>query len=176
MLNIGPTQSPPRRDEQAERRKGRVAELKRQAADADAKLTRLYEAIENGLADLGDSNLKGRIGELKQARDTARADAERAEVRMESGETPITPELLHRFGLEARKKIRTDNGFSRHYVQALVQRIEVGEAEIRITGSRLKLLQTLATGQGGSGVELRASDVRSFNLKWLPGPDSNRRP
>lgn len=35
-----------RRDEQAERQKGRVIELKRQAAEAEAKLTRLCEAIE----------------------------------------------------------------------------------------------------------------------------------
>lgn len=165
-----------RRDDQTERQKGRVTELKRQAADAEAKLTRLYEAIENGLADLGDSNLKGRISELKRVRDAARADAERAEGRRESGETRITPELLHRFGIEARKKIRTDGGLSRHYLQALVQRIEVGDGEIRITGSKIKLLRTLATEQGGSGVEPGVRGVRSFDLKWLPGPDSNQRP
>ena len=150
-----------RRDEQAERQKGRVIELKRQAADAEAKLTRLYEAIENGLADLDDSNLKGRISELKRARDAARADAERAEGRRESGETKIAPELLRRFGIEARKKIRTDGGFSRHHLQTLVQRVEVGINEIRIIGSKIKLLQTLATEEGGSGVEPRVSGFRS---------------
>lgn len=39
-------------------------ELRKQAADAEAKLTRLYEAIENGLAEMDDSNLKGRIVEF----------------------------------------------------------------------------------------------------------------
>jgi site-specific DNA recombinase len=58
-----------RREEHTERLRGRIAELRRQAADAEAKLTRLYEAIENGLADLDDCNLKGRIVELKRMRD-----------------------------------------------------------------------------------------------------------
>ena len=39
-------------------KKGRLADLKKQAGDAEAKLTRLYEAIESGLAALYDANLK----------------------------------------------------------------------------------------------------------------------
>ncbi len=38
-----------RRAEHVARQKTRIADLKKQAADAEAKLTRLYEAIENGL-------------------------------------------------------------------------------------------------------------------------------
>ncbi|UVC12881.1 recombinase family protein [Mesorhizobium onobrychidis] len=134
-----------RRDEHAERQKGRIVELKKQAADAEAKLTRLYEAIENGLAELHDSNLKGRITELKRIRDAARLDAERAEGRKDARETKVTPEVLRRFGIEARKKIRTPEGsFRRHHLQTLVQRIEVGSNEIRITGSKLRLSTALA--------------------------------
>jgi site-specific DNA recombinase len=57
---------------------------------------RLYEAIENGLAELNDPNLKGRIVELKRIRDAARADAERAEARDSKG-AEITPETLVHF-------------------------------------------------------------------------------
>jgi site-specific DNA recombinase len=53
-----------RREEHVARQKSRIADLKKQAADAEAKLTRLYQAIENGLAELDDANLKGRIAEL----------------------------------------------------------------------------------------------------------------
>lgn len=42
-----------RRIKQAEDYRESIARLRRQAADADAKLTRLYDAIENGLADTG---------------------------------------------------------------------------------------------------------------------------
>jgi site-specific DNA recombinase len=68
-----------RRTERAERRKSHIAELRKQAAEADAKLKRLYDAIENGVADLSDPMLKDRIAELKATRDQARLDAERAE-------------------------------------------------------------------------------------------------
>src|ERR1700756_734701 len=68
-----------RRTERAERRKSHIAELRKRAAEADAKLKRLYDAIENGVADLSDPMLKDRIAELKATRDQARLDAERAE-------------------------------------------------------------------------------------------------
>ena len=68
-----------RREERAERRTAHVAELRKRAAEAGAKLKRLYDAIENGIADVSDPMLKGRVTELKAIHDQARADAERAE-------------------------------------------------------------------------------------------------
>jgi hypothetical protein len=41
-----------RRSDHAEKEKERITALKHQAADAEQKLSRLYRAIENGLADL----------------------------------------------------------------------------------------------------------------------------
>ena len=68
-----------RREERAERRTAHIAELRKRAAEREAKLKRLYDTIENGVADLADPMLKDRIAELKATRDQARADAERAE-------------------------------------------------------------------------------------------------
>lgn len=165
-----------RRDEAAERETGRIVALKRNALDAENKLTRLYEAIEAGLADLTDSNLKGRIAELKRIRDSAQADVERAEGRRER-RIEITPQALRTFAAAAKDRMRGEDGsFRRNYIQQLVQRAEVGTDEIRIVGSRARLLQTLVASGGKPGVETAAHGVRSFDLKWLPGPDSNRRP
>ena len=41
-----------RRKERAERRTTHIAELRKRAAEADAKLKRLYDAVESGVADL----------------------------------------------------------------------------------------------------------------------------
>jgi hypothetical protein len=68
-----------RRGERAERQATHAAALRKRAAETDAKLKRLYDAIENGVADLADPTLRDRIAELKAIRDQARADAERAE-------------------------------------------------------------------------------------------------
>jgi len=59
-----------RRSERAERRKSHIAELRKRAAEADAKLKRLYDAIENGIADLSDPMLKDRITERARPRAT----------------------------------------------------------------------------------------------------------
>ncbi|UPJ48734.1 hypothetical protein IVB30_37930 [Bradyrhizobium sp. 200] len=52
---------------------------RKRMTEADAKLKRLYDAIESGVTDLSDLMLKDRIAELKAIRDQARAGAERAE-------------------------------------------------------------------------------------------------
>jgi site-specific DNA recombinase len=132
---------------------------------------------ENGLAELDDSNLKGRITEPKRIRDAARADADRAEGQGNEPDAQISPEALSRFAGEARRKIRAKGGgFRRYHLQMLVQRIEVGTDEIRIKGSRAKLLKTLVASGGSGGVELATNGVRSFVPNWLPEQDSNLRP
>ena len=177
-----------RRASQADQFRDHIAKLRRQAADADAKLTRLYDAIENGLADTGDENLKTRLKELRMVRDSAKADADRAEARASDRSADLTPEIVKRFAGEAKRRLRTDAGdYRRHHLQALAQRIEVGEDAIRITGTRTQLLRILA-GEGagpplpgaghsqsaGAVVETTANKVRTFVPNWLGGPALGR--
>ena len=61
------------------RRTAHIAELRKREAEADAKVKRLYDAIENGIANVSDPMLKERVTELSAIRDQARADAEWAE-------------------------------------------------------------------------------------------------
>jgi hypothetical protein len=89
----------------------------KRASEADAKLKRLYDAIENGIADLSDPMLKDRIAELKAIRDQARVDAERAE---DAIERSITPQALKTFARQARKRMRTESGgYRRDHLRAL---------------------------------------------------------
>ena len=159
-----------RREEWAERRTRHVTELRRRAAEAEAKLKRLYDAIEAGVADLADPMLKDRIAELTTIRDKARADADRAEATVERLGTTVTPSMLTTFAAEARRRMRTDaGGYRRDHLRALAQRVEVGQAEVRIMGSKTALLRTLTAGGGKSA----AFGVRSFIPKWRPVRDSN---
>jgi multidrug resistance efflux pump len=99
-----------RGEERAERRSAHIAALRKRAAETDAKLKRLYDAIENGVADLADPMLKDRIAELKATRDQARADAERAEVVTHVLGTFRYPSLRagqYRSGAPVRIKLRT---------------------------------------------------------------------
>jgi site-specific DNA recombinase len=160
-----------RRGERAERRKSHIAELRKRAAEADAKLKRLYDAIENGIADLSDPMLKDRITELKATRDQARLDAERAEDAIERGGPTITPEALKTFARTARKRMRVDGGgYRRDHLRALAQRVEVDQNELRIMGSKSVLLRTLVAAESAKTTGL---GVPSSVPKWRTRHDSN---
>ena len=87
-----------RRQERTERRREHIAELNKRAAETDLRLKRLYDAIENGVADLDDPALKERIAGLKAIRDQAQADADRAQAMAETaGQQAITPAMVQKF-------------------------------------------------------------------------------
>jgi site-specific DNA recombinase len=160
-----------RREERAERRTTHIAELRKRAAEADAKLKRLYDAIENGVADLSDPMLKERVAELKAIRDQARADAERAEGAIERLGPSITPQALKTFARQARKRMRTESGgYRRDHLRALAQRVEVDAKEVRIMGSKSVLLRTLVAA---SSAKTAGFGVPSFVPKWRARQDSN---
>ena len=161
-----------RRQERSERRATQVAQLRKKAAEADGRLKRLYEAIESGIADLSDVSVKTRIDELRALKSQAQVDADRASVAV-TGSAQITPAKLLAFAEAARERLRGPNGgYRRDHLRALAQRVEVGDGEVRIMGSRSELLRTLAAG---GGVVSAAGGVPSFVPKWRRGWDSNPR-
>jgi hypothetical protein len=94
-----------RRQEQSGRRREHIAELNKRAAESDLRLKRLCDAIEAGVADIGDPALKDRIDGLKVIRDQARVDAELAQAMLEnSGGKAVTPQMLHKLAETARQR------------------------------------------------------------------------
>ncbi|HQT95960.1 MAG TPA: recombinase family protein [Thermoanaerobaculaceae bacterium] len=150
-----------RRQERSERQHEHIGELNRRAAESEARLKRLYDAIEAGVADLHDPALKDRIDGLKAIRDQAKADAERAQAMLEnSGKNAVTPQMVRTFAETARRHIRLEGGgYRRDHLRALAQRVEVADGEVRIMGSKSRLLQVLT---GKSGV----NSVPTQGLKW----------
>ncbi len=159
-----------RREEHAERRREHIAELNKRAAESELRLKRLYDAIEAGIADLDDPALKDRIDGLKAIRDQAKADADRAQAMLQnSGQKAVTPQMLRKFASTARDRIRLEGGgYRRDHLRALAQRVEVADGEVRIMGSKSRLLQTLVAGSG-------VNSVPTQGLKWRTGWDSNPR-
>jgi site-specific DNA recombinase len=163
-----------RREDYVTRRRGHLAELRKRATEADAKLVRLYEAIENGVADIGDPALKGRLAELNTIRDHARADAERAASAIERAGPELTRDKVTAFAKAARKRMRNSDGtYRRDHLRAVAQRIEVTPTEARIMGSRTELLRSLAAA---ASVGTAANGVPTLGLKWRARNDSNVRP
>jgi site-specific DNA recombinase len=161
-----------RREEWIERRRGHIAELRKRATEAEAKLKRLYEAIENGVANLDDPALKDRVTELAAIRDQARTDTDRVASLVERAGTPVTPDTLREFARAARRKLQNEDGTSRRdHLRALAQRVDVIDGrEVHITGSKSELLRILSATPG---VDAAPNGVRTFVTKWRPLGDSN---
>ena len=159
-----------RRQERSERQREHIAELNKRAAESEARLKRLYDAIEAGVADLDDPALKDRIDGLKAIRDQAKADAERAQAMLQnSGSKAVTPQMLSKFARAARQRIRLEGGgYRRDHLRALAQRVEVADGEVRIMGSKSRLLQALVANGSVNSVPIQG-------LKWRRGRDSNPR-
>jgi site-specific DNA recombinase len=164
-----------RRDEFIQRRAKNVADLRKRATEADAKLQRLYETIENGLADTGDRSLKARISELRDARDGLEGEANRAAAAIERMGPNLTPALLKQFAKATREMLRDENGaYRRDLLKAVAQRVEVvTKTHLRISGCKVELLRTLSAN---NGVETAALDVLTHVPGWRALLDSNQRP
>lgn len=163
-----------RRKKRSERRREHIVELNKRGAEADLRLKRLYDAIETGVADLGDPGLKERVAGLKAIRDQSQADAMRAQAMLDSAaQQPVTTAVLHKFAATARKRIPIEGGgYRRDHLRALAQRVEVADHEVGIMGSKNDLLRTLAAI---SGVKSATGGVRSSVLDWRREWDSNPR-
>jgi site-specific DNA recombinase len=151
-----------RRQERSERKQQHIAELNKRATETDLRLNRLYDAIEGGVANLDDPELKTRIAALKSTRDQARVDADRASALLDTiSQKSITPQMLRKFASTARDRMRLPGGgYRRDHLRALAQRVEVDVAEVCIMGPKGGLLRTLAGAAAPTGA------VPSFVPKW----------
>ena len=161
-----------RRSDRAERRREQLAEINRRVTETEARLNRLYDAIEAGLADLNDENLKERMTSLKAIRDQAKAEAERLQATLDSsGNQTITVDMLDSLSSAARAGLRLEEGgYRREHLRALAQRVEVADDEVRIMGSKAELLRTLVAASSGKSA---AFGVSGSVLKWRTRQDSN---
>ena len=159
-----------RRQERAERSAAHAIERRKKAAEADARLKRFYDAIENGVADVEDELLKERIAELRALKSQAQGDAERATVALKTIGAEITPTRLHALPTLRARGCAAPTAATAATTSALAQRVEVADREIRIIGSRSNLPRRLAAA---SGVPSAAGGVPSFVPKWRIGSPYN---
>jgi len=124
-----------RRVEKAAALNSRLMSLQREMTDADDKLKRLYQLVEDGLTDL-DEVLKDRLNTLKAERQKAKAALDRAR---ESSAPDIKIDLaaIERFGRTMRENFSTGSvPFRKAYLRSLIDVIEIDDHQIRIRGSK----------------------------------------
>src|SRR5262249_29815953 len=140
-------------------------DLRNRAGETEARLKRLYDAIESGVAELSDPMLKDRIAELKARRDQACLDAARAEDALNRSGPAITPQTLKALARAARKGMRTESGYRRDNLRALAQHVEADAKEIRSMGAKGVLLRRLHAASSAksamSGVPSSPEEIRT---------------
>jgi site-specific DNA recombinase len=145
----------------------RLTALRAKLSDAEARLGRLYQAIETGVADAHDPTLKDRVSAVRTERDIAKAAFDRAIAEMRP-EAKITEEKIASFVETMRTNVLSgDTAFRRAYLRAVIDRVEVDDTEIRIHGRRT-VLERLVMGGGAS-----PAGVPSFVREWRAREDSN---
>jgi site-specific DNA recombinase len=155
-----------RRAEKAESLNGRLIALQQEMTDADEKLKRLYQLVEDGLTDL-DEVLKDRLNTLKADRDRAKAALERAKEHL-TPQIRIDPALIEHFGRTMRENFRTGSvPFRKAYLQALINVIEVDDHHVRIKGSKDLLEKAVLASQNGQ------YGCSQMSTNWRARRDSN---
>lgn len=148
----------------------RLSALRSKLSDAENRLSRLYQAIENGVADPNDTTLKNRIAAVKTERDIARVAFDRAALELRP-EASITEDKVAPFVDVMRANVLDGPiPFRCAYLRAMIDNVEVGDGEIRIHGRRT-VLERLVMGGGAA-----PAGVPSFVGKWRTRNDSNVRP
>lgn len=145
----------------------RVTALQNKVAEAQARLSRMYQAIENGIADVSDPTLKDRVAAIKTERDQAGAALDRAFAELRP-ETRLTEEKINAFSALMRENVSSGAiPFRKAYLRAVIDQVEVDDSEVRIHG-RKSILERLVM----SGAAIPAG-VPSFVRKWRARKDSN---
>ena len=144
----------------------RIVALEREAHEAGEKLRRLYQAIEDGVAEMDDI-LKDRITALKLDRDRVQEALACARV----GARPsveVSPMVVEQFGATMRENLTTGEiPFRKAYLDSLIDRVEVDDHAVRIVGRKDVLKQAVLSKSGP------IPGVRSFVRKWRSLGESN---
>jgi hypothetical protein len=154
-------------------RREQLQQARRGLTEAQAKITRLLELVEQGVVEANDPDLKGRFEMAKQARKDA---DERVRLLQAAGSRQsgtITEQTIARFASALRQALQDgDPTFRKAYLRLFVDQVVVGDTEIRLRGPTAALAKAASRDSLPSAGEL----VPSFVQDWRPRRDSNSRP
>ena len=137
---------------------------------ADDRLSRLYQAIEDGILPL-DETLQRRIQQAKSARENVLIEIAGLRRLQALPVERILPSQVEAFGKLIGKKLRDRSAaFGRDYLRAVVDQVVVNGNTATISGSNAKLMQAVAAKRPLAG------QVPTFIQEWRARRDSNSRP
>ena len=155
-------------------RRGQLAQARRAATEAEGRVSRLLELVENGLINVNDRSLKERLDGARLARQTT-SDRVRLlhDTSGSNGAAAITAASIEQFAVALREVLKNgDPAFRKAYLRLFVDQVVVGDTDIRMRGPVASLAKAAAVG----GLPNAGGLVPSFVRQWRPRRDSNPRP
>ncbi len=142
--------------------KQQLAQIKKEHSAKATALSNLYAAIEEGLIDLNDPQLKERITKTKAYRDELGEQIELLSRQVNNDNLAITPDKLDAFAKLMRNNLLGKNpAQQKGYLSLFVKQIVLGDEEIRISGSEHALSQGISTANKKGTIK-----VPSFARDW----------
>ena len=156
-------------DEADARRRRALTNARTRATDARTAQMNLVTLVERGGLSPHDSTILERLAANRLIEQTAATEIDSLERQLSISRKTITPQMIDQFGASLRERLRTgDPNFRRAYLDLIVDRVEVSDTLIRISGSRSALEHALIKDE-----TIPAGAVPIFDRGWCPGKDSN---
>lgn len=150
---------------QVGRREG-LKQLRARLTLLDGESANVIKLVRSGLYAPDDPQIAAEIANIAAQKRAIAIDIDALERQIADGERRITPEIVEKFGSLMRNKLRGQASAARRdYIRLLVDRVEVGHREIRISGSKAAL------SRAAMGVPPHM--VPKAERKWCAQQDSN---
>ena len=152
----------------------READLKRlrtRLTQLEGESARVIKLVRSGICSPDDPQIATELASIRAQRTSIEADIVVLERQLDAGDRRITPDIIAKFGQLLDRKLRgPDPKVRREYVHLLVDKVEVGDREIRITGRNAMLERAVVASQAPEAV------VPKAERKWCTRLDSNQWP
>ena len=149
----------------------RAAELKRLRArltQLDGESARVIKLVRNETLSPDDPQVATELNNIRAQKASTQADITVLERQLDAGDRRITPAIIAKFGDLLRRKLQEREGRTRkEYIHLLVDRVEVGDREVRIAGRSAMLERAIMASQTPGAAVPKAEQ------KWRTQEDSN---
>lgn len=149
----------------------RAAELKRLRArltQLEGESVRVIRLVRNETLSPDDPQVASELGNIRAQKASTQADIAVLERQLDAGDRRITPAIIAKFSDLLRHKLHEPDGRTRkEYIHLLVDRVEVGDREVRITGRNAMLERAIMASQTPGAAVPKAEQ------KWRTRQDSN---
>lgn len=147
-----------------------MEDIKRMLKSTDAKLDRLYAAVEEGVIPL-DGTLQQRVEKLREQRESLLREMGQVHQKRELPMKQINEHQIEAFSSALTEKLLDPKSpFGKRYLHLLVDEIRVTGKVATVKGGWEALAHAIAGTKKGT-----LGEVPSFISEWRRGEDSNRR-